>query len=639
MEGGDGGRGAVRRSAPVLLLPALAAVLCSLPALVNGFIYDDVFIFSTIRAWAADPLGATLNSGDHWYAGRALAYASMALDEKLWGDWAPGFRVTSILLHALTSAAVGGCIARLTRRPSAGIVGGLLFAVHPVHAEAVAQFVNRKDVLATFFLMPALVLWLDPARRPSRWLASLGCVGLALVSKEIVAAGFVPMLLLADLLLRDDPLPRRMRLAALRWSPFALGGLLAGALIWDRIAGVFSASGIYDNTEGAFVAYEHVLRASVAAVPEQLRLLIFPVRLAADYPPPSVTSWSDPTVLLGLGLLAAWHGAALATLRRAPLVAFALLWVSVVYLPCSNVVPLVQFFVAERYLYAPSFGVCLLAGLGVAASLAAARARGSAVERWAVVAAVSLVVLAGGARSAARHRDWRSPEALARSSIAAGVETWRMQRMLGNAMLRAGNLEPAVDALRRAVAIAPEAPLSYYDLATALAESGKVYEAREVVERAEALPRKAAIFGPSRTRLGLALLGQDRTELAAREFEAVLAQEPDNLRALLALAWLKSASRREWLDDPDAAATLAERAEQRVSERWRPYAGLAAAAALAAGGDDDAALTRIEAARDAFAGSTDARMLVRVEALHRELAAGRRLRLGGPQIRELVPGG
>lgn len=623
------------RWAPVLV-PAVAAVLCSLTVLPNGFVYDDAFILGEIPAWKLRWLEAFFDTGDHWYAGRILTYATIGLDHTLWGTWAPGFRLTSVALHAVASGAAGWCIARLAGSRAAGVFGGLLFAVHPVHAEAVAQLINRKDVLATLFILPSLVLWLDPRRRPATWLASLGFLGLAFLSKEIVAAGFVPMLLLADLLLRDDPPARRLRLAALRFAPFALGGLVVAALAFDRIPGAFAPERMYDKTEGAFGTYAEVLRASIAAIPDQLRLLLVPVTLSADYPPPHTTGWTDPRLLLGATLLVAWVGAALAAVRRNPLIAFGILWVPVVYLPCSNVLPLVQFFVAERYLYAPSFGVCLLGGTAFATLWA--RVQPVPARRYATLGLAALLIVASGTRTAVRHRDWRSGEALARASIDAGVETWRMHHMLGIVHLGDGKSREAEALLRRSAEIGPTIALVLYDLATALVKQGRVNEARETVVRAEAMRQSGKLVAPSRMRLARALLARDRPEHAAHEFVAVLALEPSNPQALLGLAWLRAASTRAWVRNGSEAQTLAASAARSLPEVWRPLAVLADAAARAELGEPGTTPASLAAARASLARAGNRRRTAVVDALLRQLRAGQPPQLRAREILSLLPG-
>jgi hypothetical protein len=126
------------------------------------------------------------------------------------------------------------------------------------------------------------------------------------------------------------------------------------------------------------------------------------------------------------------------TARSAPVVAFALLWTVAMYLPVSNLLPVSHFFVAERYLYVPSFGICLLLALMLDA-LAGVQYRTHRGHVWAAAVAC-LIVAAGAARTFHRTLDWRDsltfwsanvhsvPEASARANFSLGLALFREER-------------------------------------------------------------------------------------------------------------------------------------------------------------------------------------------------------------------
>lgn len=132
---------------------------------------------------------------------RPVFIASYALDAALWGRRAVGYHLTNVLLHALNSLLVSLLARRLfedsgiadgRRRDAASLLAGLLFLLHPSHTEAVSWISGRADVLATFFGLSSLLLYLSRARTPRRFTHALAllCFALALLAKE--AAAFVP---------------------------------------------------------------------------------------------------------------------------------------------------------------------------------------------------------------------------------------------------------------------------------------------------------------------------------------------------------------------------------------------------------------------------------------------------------------
>ena len=104
--------------------------------------------------------------------------------------------VVSMLFLHLCTRIFNGCVRSQTN--SLSVLCGLIFALHPIHTEAVANVVGRADILCGFFYLLALLSYLncfsegtkqDSIKRPAKysrlWLASsiLWCV-LSLFSKE-----------------------------------------------------------------------------------------------------------------------------------------------------------------------------------------------------------------------------------------------------------------------------------------------------------------------------------------------------------------------------------------------------------------------------------------------------------------------
>lgn len=105
------------------------------------------------------------------------------------------YHLTNLLLHSLNGIFVALIIAKLTRSNMTGILGGILFAIHPIQTEAVVWIAGRKDLLAaTFFLASWLswIGWRETKRMPLYVLCALLFVA-ALLSKVSVIS--LPLLL------------------------------------------------------------------------------------------------------------------------------------------------------------------------------------------------------------------------------------------------------------------------------------------------------------------------------------------------------------------------------------------------------------------------------------------------------------
>jgi Flp pilus assembly protein TadD len=194
-------------------------------------------------------------------------------------------------------------------------------------------------------------------------------------------------------------------------------------------------------------------------------------------------------------------------------------WVLVMYLPVSNLVPLTQFFVAERYLYVPSFGVCLLAGL----ALDALRRARPAPLRAAAVGAAVVVVAAGALRSAARTRDWRDDLTLWSAAIAAIPDaSSKTHGQLALALSNARRGAESIPHFERALALGPEFPDLHNNLGLVLMRVGRMEQAARHFRRAlELWPGNPLVH----FNLGTALMATGAREEALTQYRIVLRDE------------------------------------------------------------------------------------------------------------------
>src|SRR5579885_3050809 len=367
---------------------AACAIAVHLGALANGWALDDVPIVALNplvahasgiwRAFAAPYWPPDF--GGHMY--RPLVIAGFALDRLV--DGTAWFHAVNLLWHAAAAVAVAALALRWTDGTGA-LVAGLLFAVHPVHVEAVANVVGRAEPMAALFTV--LAVYAALAGKPAAW--SAGAFALGLLSKENAAV--TPALVVwAWLLGLDRPDRRRMLALLASWAAVGAAYGVARALVRHPFAANMSVAPMFLGASPVAVRLT-----AVAALADVARLLVFPLTLRVDYSPDErtlVTSPLDPRFALGLACLLLWAALlVLAWKRGRKLEAFGLGWIGIALLPVSNLLFPAGFYLAERTLYLPSAGVALAAG--------AALAR---LPRERLRPVVAAVVVLAGARTAAR---------------------------------------------------------------------------------------------------------------------------------------------------------------------------------------------------------------------------------------------
>lgn len=370
------------------MLVAAAALLACWPALEGDFVYDDTYyvvrnpaVTGEASPWTS-PLGTPAQA--LWRPLTVLSWRLQWPDGARIADATP-LRAVNLALHvgvALLVLALGRALGFAA--PVAG-VAALLFAIHPVHAEAVAWVTGRAELLAAACVLAGWLAWLSPRRG-----AALAC-GLAVLAGGLCKehALLAPVLYLGfDLLAR--PREARARRPAL---VLALAG--AAAVVAARAAVLPSVL----PTEAPYAGLPLGERAIVATnvLARSLALLAWPHPLRVFYHRSELVA-ATPAAL-GVLLVAA----ALASLlwRRDRRAAAALLLVPVSLATVLNLVPIGETF-AERFLYLPSALGCLaLAGLlGVRLRAEQARGDGPGASLVALVLVVLAAVPAARAASA-----------------------------------------------------------------------------------------------------------------------------------------------------------------------------------------------------------------------------------------------
>jgi hypothetical protein len=365
--------------APLLLLVVTLAAWGRVPW--GDFHYDD---HRNLVEDGATAGGAALR--ERLTTGiRPLLRLSYHLDHRLWGLEPAGFLATNLTLHLLTVAGVWLLARRRLGDATAACAAALVFAIQPANAEVVAYVSGRSTGLMT-----ALVVWgfccHEQARRttqPARgWrAASVACFVAACLVKEVAVV--FPALLAVWEWTRDGRLPRRLLAVA---AAAAIVLVAVGALSPRYRALAQFSFALRDPLDS--------LATNLRAVPVMLSLWVRPWALSIEHELPAA---SAGTAALGVATLSA-IGVALASRRRAPLVALATGWTLVALLPTNSLVAKLDP-ITEKPLYLAWIGPALLAGAGAAWLRRAAGTR-------ALALAGVLVVTTGVAFSAQRVAVW-----------------------------------------------------------------------------------------------------------------------------------------------------------------------------------------------------------------------------------------
>ena len=402
-----------RRWAPVATL-ALLALAGTVTTIGHDFTYDDrAVVFENDRVHALSHL-PRLFMETYWppkYGGDGYRPIVMSLFTMQWvvGHGAPWlFHLVNILLAVATVLAVYWCaLAMLTR--FGALVAGAVFAVHPVHVEVTGNVVGQSELIVALCLAVAVGLYVrrraEPALAGGDVCAITALFAVALFTKEH-AVVLPPLLLAAEAtVIRGDGWRTRFRVLRplfLAFTAVSLAYLYVRGLVQHDLAGFLP----FPVFRFLRMSATDRVGTMMNEMPRIAQLILLPTHLSADYSPADVRIAEGPALsqLPGLFICLATVVLMIALHRRAPVVSFGLAWITIAFLPVSNLLVPAGFVTAERTLFFPSVGAVLMAGaLGEHIRTHAAPAR-----RRLAAAALAMLLVAGLALTIDRQRIWKN---------------------------------------------------------------------------------------------------------------------------------------------------------------------------------------------------------------------------------------
>uniref|UniRef100_A0A8C5DXP0 dolichyl-phosphate-mannose--protein mannosyltransferase n=1 Tax=Gouania willdenowi TaxID=441366 RepID=A0A8C5DXP0_GOUWI len=191
-------------------------------------------------------------------------------------------------------------------------------------------------------------------------------------------------------------------------------------------------------------------------------------------------------------------------------VVFSLGLLAIPFLPATNLFFYVGFVIAERVLYIPSMGFCLLVAVGMRSLYIRMRRQSS---RTVLLYLSAAVLLLFGIKTVLRNQDWQNEEMLYQSGIY--VNPAKAWGNLGNVLKSQGKMEKAEQAYRNALYYRSNMADMLYNLGLLLQESNKFSEALHFYKLAiGSRPTLASAY----LNTGIILMNQGRLDEAKRTF-------------------------------------------------------------------------------------------------------------------------
>ena len=580
-----------RQGVVYLLILIALAVLPYFNSLHNGFVYDDIDqvlrnpylrnfhhlreIF-TSSVWSF--MGDFRGSSNYYRPVMSLGYLFCY---QLFGAQARGFHLANLLANVAVVLLVFLVTLQMFRSAAVALAAACIFALHPIHSEAVDWIAAVTELELAFFYLLTFGLFLASARAAgkcsgSMQLAMAGSFVLALLSKE--QALTLPVLAaLYEHLFREDHAEtswvQKIRRYGALW-------LLAGVYLVLRARYLGGLAPSLDRP--AFGKSELVISA-LALIGRYCWKLVWPAELCAYYVFPLHVAALYPWALGGVAALAISALIFAALWKSNRQTAFGVVWLLATLAPVLNVRWMTSNPFAERYLYLASVGFCWVVGWAGVWCWNSLSVRSS---RWRVALplAAGLVVTLWVARIVTRNRDWRDNITFYTATLAVSPDAYYIHNNLGTVYWAQGNIPAAAHEWRTALRLAPHSEYALHNLglvanaekrypeaeilflralrirpnySDAHLDLGKTYEATGRLPEAEAQLRAAENLSPLSVRAHNALseFYFDRRQLPESEAEARRSVEieptPEGYWDLGLVEWLqgnRGGAERAFLD-------------------------------------------------------------------------------------------
>lgn len=477
----------IRRYWPYALLLG-AALLAYSNIFNNTFLFDDEFLieknaflrsFSQIPTLFVTSSTAGFGGVDNFY--RPLQLLLYVIVFQLAGLAPPAFHALNLILHAIAIVLVFRLAEKLNFNKNFALAATALWALHPLHVEAITYMSATADTLYICFILAGCHVWLSSSRHRLT-LTSLFYV-LGLLAKE--SAIILPLLLISFSWLDKSRFPL-LKNAKATWPMwlFALGYLILRAswLDFDHTYQFFKTEN--DYTRSFLVR----LFTFFAVMPNYFALIIFPHNLHFERVFNAHGSVFDIPVLIGIALIAGLIGL-FAFSRASPkhqTLAWGIIWFFIAYFPCTGLLIPVNSLLLEHWMYLPTIGFFLGAGQTAANTLTHEN------QKLFAAVAVSIVCVLLAISTYDQNKVWASPESLYTNTLKYEEGSARLHNNLAMEYSAQGKNDLALQHYKKAIAIWDIYPQTHCNLGNLLAGMGRLDEA--IAEHKRALELDPRFF-------------------------------------------------------------------------------------------------------------------------------------------------
>ena len=481
-----------------------------------------------------------------------LSFISLMIDFDFFGLEPAGYHAVNLMFHVGSVITLLWMLRRMTGSLWRSALATALFAVHPLRVESVVWVAERKDVLAVFFGLLAIAVYIGMHSRRTPKSTTLNATKRSRFSHAI-AYGSIVLFLFLSLLAKPLFITLPALLLVLDFWPLnRIAGEPANPEVSDR-APVNQRRSIAINWRGAswlliekipmllvclaivltihWFAQKHPGRASDAVVQSvvqrdgnaavsAVQYLIKMVRidsLALLYPIRPVPTWE---VIGAITLLASITGCAIAYRRTKPWLLAGWAWYAVTLLPVSGLAGQIGFqAMADRYTYFPCIGLLIAVVQSIPPSWTA-----SSTNRRILIAVSTAVVLILCLFTRRQIGFWTDSVAVFSRTAAVTGDNDFAEFSLGEAYwLERKDADRSIEHFEKALRLRPDLASAHDNLGMVLMAQGRLDAALDHFQQATEYDPQSF---EAQNNWGTALANKGDYQAAIEHFQSALKLEP-----------------------------------------------------------------------------------------------------------------
>ena len=485
-----------------ILLPIALSILVYLNTLPNGFVFDDMqtIVHNEYIGDLSKNFSAFFNLDYFKIAKTEASYRPIAtlsyfVIYALFGLNPLAFHLSSLLLHIFNVVSVYILVSLIQKDKKTACIAALIFACHPVLTEVVNCISYNEDLLATLFCLIALILYIKTTATEKTsglifYVLSLVLFLAALLSKEM-AITLPAIIILYDLTsgresAETDGFVKQAVTTVKNHKYYYLGFILVGLFY------LVLRFKILVNPTGAFFHSRATLFERIIFLPDQLfsyiQLALAPLNLNAEYSFAYPDSFFDFSNIFSFLVIIGIVVGSLFIYKHSRGIFLGIWWFIITLLPVLNLIE-IHNPIAERYLYFPLVGFCLVVSILINEVMAKSNLSKS--KNWKLIKYSLLIglLIFYSLATIARNPVWKDNFSVWANTVEKSPNNSIVHGGLGLAYQQRGFLDEAIRELKKAVELSPKMDKNHYNL-------GRVYEEKGLFENAIGSYKRAIELNP-----------------------------------------------------------------------------------------------------------------------------------------------